>query len=64
MERSEIRAKIKEWAESLLDKEFAPGFILVKVGYKYVTYLDLWLWRGEVTEEKMEIEEFYWDYVR
>lgn len=64
MERSEIRAKIKEWAESLPDKEFTPGLILVKIGYKYVTYLDLWLWGGEVTEEKEEIEEFYENYVR
>lgn len=57
----QMKQKINDKMESLPGKEIRPGINVEKIGYKYVTVLDIW---DETTIEKIDIADFYNQYVR
>lgn len=57
----EMKQEIKNHMENIPGNEFSTGLIFQKIGYKYVTYLNIW---DGTTVEKKEISEFYSEYIR
>jgi len=56
----ELRKSIKSWIDGKPGQEFSTGLYLKTVGYKFVTYINTW---DETTVEKMDIDDFFDEYV-
>ena len=57
----EIRQEIIGKYNAIPEQEVSTGVFIKTVGYKYVTLLNIW---GTTSIEKVDIEEFYENYVR
>ena len=57
----EIRQEIIEKYNAIPEQEVSTGVFIKTVGYKYVTLLNIW---GTTSIEKVDIEEFYENYIR
>lgn len=56
----EIKSEIAEKYSAIPEKQVSTGIYIKSIGCKYVTLLNTW---GTTTLEKIEIKEFYENYI-
>lgn len=60
MSKKEKKQQIIDFVESKPEKQFSTGLFFVSIGHKYVHYYSIW---DKTTSEKMNIEDFYSNYI-